>query len=165
MTAEEKRELAKKILGMQRRIMRCSGDDEPHVWLELNLTIAQVKTLFFINFEGVTNFKRVAEALGVTPPNVTGIIDRLVEQKLVKREENPQNRRMQLLSLTETGKNLLTELKERNTAHMSGILESLSQEDLSCLAQGMSALSKAVENNYQKQLKLRTEKNNQTTPD
>jgi DNA-binding MarR family transcriptional regulator len=165
MTTDEKQELVNKILDFQRRIMRCSGDDEPHAWLELNLTIAQLKSLFFINFEGVTNFKRVAEALGVSPPNVTGIIDRLVEQGMISREENPQNRRMQMLSLTQTGKALITELKERKNSHMSGILITLRTEDLSALAQGMDALTGALEKIYQKQSKLLLDGNKQINPD
>jgi len=51
--------------------------------MDLSLTIGQLKSLFFIDFEGSTNFKKLATALGVTPPNVTGIVDHLVEQGLV----------------------------------------------------------------------------------
>ncbi len=56
------------------------------------------------------DFKKLAEALGVTPPNVTGIIDRLVEQALVTRTENPEDRRIMLLQTTEKGHELLDNL-------------------------------------------------------
>jgi DNA-binding MarR family transcriptional regulator len=141
----EKQKLIAKIINLQKRIGRCTSNDAPNAWLELNLTIAQLKTLFFIEFEGVTNFKKVAQALDVTPPNVTGIIDHLVKQGLVKRAENPQNRRMLNLSLTKAGNVLVEELKQRKTAHLSGILEDLSCDELSILLQGLSILTCAAE--------------------
>ena len=78
---------------------------------------------------------------------MTGIVDRLVEQDLVSREENPENRRMQLLKVTDKGKALLAELKERGDTHMSGLLTQMNTEDLAALAQGLAALVRAAEQN------------------
>jgi MarR family transcriptional regulator, organic hydroperoxide resistance regulator len=142
---EEKQKLIAQIIDNHKLIGRCMADDSPDAWLELNLSIAQLKSLIFINFQGTTNFKKVAEALGVTPPNVTGIIDRLVEQGLVTRVENPQNRRAQILSLTKTGKNLLKELIERRNAHLSSILTNLKLEELRIIAKGTETLAGAAE--------------------
>ena len=119
--------------------------DESEAWLELNLTIAQLKSLIFVHSEGTTNFKTLATVMRVTPPNVTGIIDRLVEQGLVSREENPDNRRMQILKVTDKGEDLLKGLRERGPKRMSGILKLLSIEDLSALYRGLSALIRAAE--------------------
>ena len=92
-------------------------------WMELNLTIAQLKCLFYIDGEGSSNQKSIAAVLGVTPPNVTGIIDRLVEQQLVTRHENESNRRMQIIELTPKSKALLSELKERRMNHLASRLD------------------------------------------
>jgi MarR family transcriptional regulator, organic hydroperoxide resistance regulator len=109
-------------------------------WLELNLTISQFKCLVFIDIGGSTNQKNLAAALGVTPPNVTGIIDRLVEQELVSRHENENNRRMQVIELTPKSQLLLSELKTRNDSLLASQLDSLKIEDLEALLQGMKAL-------------------------
>jgi MarR family transcriptional regulator, organic hydroperoxide resistance regulator len=119
--------------------------EDPDPWLSLNLTIAQLKSLFFIRFEGTSSSKQLAAALGVTPPNVTGIIDRMIEHGLVSREYNQQNRRMQLLRLTQKGDDLINELKVRQTAHFSHLLEMLNVEDLKALIQAMTALVRAAE--------------------
>ena len=138
------KELIDQILSLQMQVQRQMRDDAPDAWLALNLTIAQLKSLFFINFEEVTNSKSLATALGVTPPNVTGIIDRLVEHDLVSREYNQLNRREQMLKLTSRGRELLTELKERATSHYSRLLEQLEVEDLNALVQGLTALASAA---------------------
>jgi MarR family transcriptional regulator, organic hydroperoxide resistance regulator len=125
--------------------------EDPDPWLSLNLTIAQLKSLFFIKFEGTSSSKQLASALGVTPPNVTGIIDRMIEHGLVSREYNQQNRRMQLLKLTQKGDDLINELKVRQTAHFSHLLEMLNVEDLKALIQAMTALVSAAEKSQSSQ--------------
>jgi DNA-binding MarR family transcriptional regulator len=119
-------------------------------WMELNLTIAQLKCLFYIDGEGSSNQKSIAAVLGVTPPNVTGIIDRLVEQQLVTRHENESNRRMQIIELTPKSKALLSELKERRVNHLARRLEELKIEDLQALLQGLRALSQVEESGPEK---------------
>lgn len=109
-------------------------------WMELNLTIAQFKCLVYMDMEGSTNQKSLAAALGVTPPNVTGIIDRLLEQGLVNRHENETNRRMQVIELTTKAKDLLFELKRGKEIQLTSLLDQLQIEDLAALLQGLNAL-------------------------
>lgn len=142
----DKSELISKILDLQKQISIKLRDETPGPWLALNLTIAQLKSLLFIHSQGTTNFTMLAKALNVTPPRVTGIIDRLLKQGLVKREENPENRRMQFLSLTEKGVNLLTELKAQSTNRLSEIMNQLSTEELTALAFGLAAIARVMDN-------------------
>jgi DNA-binding MarR family transcriptional regulator len=140
-----KAELVKEIIQLQRQVNRALRQGESDAWMELTLTIAQLKSLFFISNEGSTNFTKLAQALRVTPSNVTGIVDRLVEQGLVSRRENPENRRMLVLQLTDRGETLLASLRERKIGQLSGVLSCLSEEQLSTLAQGLRFLAEAAE--------------------
>ncbi len=106
--------LIEKIIQLQRQLNRALRQHEPDVWMNLNLTIAQLKSLFFIVNEGSINFRKLAAALGVTPANMTGIVNRLVVQGLVSRTENPEDRRMLLLRATGKGEALVTNLRESN---------------------------------------------------
>jgi MarR family transcriptional regulator, organic hydroperoxide resistance regulator len=145
LSSPNRAELIEKILNNQIQLEQHLKDSPPDAWLALNLTIAQLKSLLFIKFEGETNFKNLAAALGVTPPNVTGIIDRLVEQDLVSREYNQLNRREQRLKLTAKGMGLIIELKERLMFRHSVLLERLDIEDLAALARGITALNKVAQ--------------------
>jgi MarR family transcriptional regulator, organic hydroperoxide resistance regulator len=140
----EKTDLIKHIIDLQRQTNRVMGHFAAEPWIELGLTIAQLKSLFFIVDREKTSFKRLAEALRVTPPNVTGIVDRLVEQGLVSRTENPEDRRIMLLQATEKGQNLLTTLKINSNNEMARVLDQLSVEELSSLAQGLNAVARAA---------------------
>jgi MarR family transcriptional regulator, organic hydroperoxide resistance regulator len=140
----EKSELIDAIIDLQRQSNKVMGHFAAEPWIELGLTIAQLKSLFFIVDKEKTSFKKLAEALRVTPPNITGIIDRLVEQGLVSRTENPEDRRIMLLQPTQKAQNLLNTLKENRTNQMMKILDNLNLAELACLRQGMDALVNAA---------------------
>jgi DNA-binding MarR family transcriptional regulator len=142
MTNQVKMEMIGEILRLWKSIGHGIGKSEPGAWMGLNLTIAQLKSLLFIEFEGHTSSKKLATALGASPPNVTGIIDRLVERRLVSREENPENRRMQVLTVTGKGVTLLTQLRERRVNRLTGLLGQMNTDDLAALARGLAALAR-----------------------
>jgi MarR family transcriptional regulator, organic hydroperoxide resistance regulator len=146
----EKKELIKEVMALQHQTDIILRQFEPQPWIELNLTLAQLKSLFFIAAKDKTNFKKLAEALGVTPPNVTGIIDRLVEQGLVTRTENAEDRRIMLLQATEKGQELLNNLRERRTSQMSQVLGYLSTDELVAQVKVLKDLKRAAEAHLQK---------------
>lgn len=141
----ERERLIQKIIKMENGINRSVGRHEPEAWMDLNLTIGQLKSLFFISTVGSTNFRNLAVALGRTPPEVTRIIDRLVEQGLVSRRENPKDRRMLVLKTTEAGKALVDRLKESRLSRMRHIMERLSEDELKTLVQGLAILTRVAD--------------------
>ena len=141
----EKAEQIREVLELQHQGDIILRRFAPEPWIELNLTIAQLKSLFFIAAREKTNFKKLAEALNVTPPNVTGIIDRLVEQGLVSRTENPEDRRIMLLQITEKGRELLNNLREKRVNAMTKILGHLTIEQLAIQKQAVVDLIRAAE--------------------
>jgi DNA-binding MarR family transcriptional regulator len=113
--------------------------------MDLNLTVPQIKTLFFVSNHGGTNPTRLATALGVTPPNVTGIIDRLVEQGLLVRQNSSEDRRVLVLQTTEKGESILSGLRERRTEAMREILEYLDADNLSQIVKGLAELARVAQ--------------------
>jgi DNA-binding MarR family transcriptional regulator len=132
----DKSKLIKEIVELQRHINRDMREHTLEAWMGLNLTVPQIKSLFFISNQGTTNFTKLAAALGVTPANVTGIVDRLVEQDLVSRQENPDDRRSLTLRVTEKGENIIANLRERRASHTTEILANLKVEDLKAVLRG-----------------------------
>ncbi|HEX7474561.1 MAG TPA: MarR family transcriptional regulator [Dehalococcoidales bacterium] len=141
----EKAKLIKEVIEFHRRVNRAVRQYTPDAWLQLSMTIPQVKGLFFIANNGTTNFKNLATALKVTPSNLTGVIDRLVDQGLVSRTENPEDRRMIILKATEKGEALVLDLRERSISYLSQALSDMNEEDLTTIARGLSLLAAATE--------------------
>jgi len=141
----DKSQLIQEVVELEQQVGRIIGQHAPNIWIDSGLTLTQLRSLFLIANKGSTNFRKLAEALGVTPSNVTGIVDRLVEQGLVSRTQNPEDRREMTLQATDKGQALVSNLKEVGIKHMTQILSVLSLEELSALAQGLSAFIRAAD--------------------
>jgi DNA-binding MarR family transcriptional regulator len=141
----DKSQLVQEVVELERQVGRIIGQHAPSVWIDSGLTVTQLRSLFLIANKGSTNFRKLAEALKVTPSNVTGIIDRLEDQGLVSRTQNPEDRREMTLQATDKGKALVFNLKEAGMKEMTQILSLLSLGELSALAQGLSAFMKAAD--------------------
>jgi DNA-binding MarR family transcriptional regulator len=137
--------LIEEIVASTKQMVLLMRHFEPEAWLDLNLTIVQFKSLCFIDSQASTNLKNLANALGVTPPSVTGIVDRLVEQGLVSRGENPDNRRMQMLRTTEAGKVLLNKLVSSRMDMVTRILNQMETKDLADISRILVNLAKLEE--------------------
>jgi DNA-binding MarR family transcriptional regulator len=147
-----KSQLVQEIVELEQQVGRIIGQHAHSIWIDSGLTLTQLKSLFLISNKGSTNFRKLAKALGVTPSNVTGIVDRLVEQGLVSRTQNPEDRREMTLQATGTGKALVSNIKETGIKRMTQILSLLSLRELSALVQGLSAFIRAA-GSYKGQIK------------
>lgn len=75
------------------------------------LTPQQVGALHCI-VHGSSSMGGIAQRMHCDASNVTGIIDRLVAQKLVVRTENAQDRRAKMLQLTPRGQQIMDEIAQ-----------------------------------------------------
>jgi DNA-binding MarR family transcriptional regulator len=140
----DKKEVINEIMELQRRMSQVIIPYAIESWRKLDVPLAQLKSLLIIASKGETNFSTLAHDLGVTPGDITGIIERLTEQGLVTRKPSPEDRRITWLQATDKGRDLLTNLMESQTRHMVHILEYMSLEDLKCLLMGLSGFIQAV---------------------
>ena len=137
--------LISEAIRLDRQIHRVIRRNSYDAWMDLNLTMPQVKTLFFISNRPGTNSTKLAVALKVKPPNVTGIIDRLMEQGLVVRRDSPEDRRASVLQITQKGESILSGLRERKTTIMKEILECLGVEELSQIVEGLTKFARVAQ--------------------
>jgi len=144
---ENRKDLIRQVIGFQEEINRLIMEYRVEKWLSLDLTAVQLKGLMYIYSKGKANFKELAKVLNIAPSVVTGIVDRLVRHGVVRRARisNSTDRRVQWLEVTNKGKSILDNLKQQMTRDGFRILETMSDEDLSALAQSFSALIMATE--------------------
>ena len=145
----EKSESIKKISALQRELAKTMRAHAFKHWMTLSLSTTQVKSLFCIVENERISSRKLADMLEVTPANVTGIVDKLIEQGLVRRVENAQDRRVVFLESTDEGKKLMSSLEQMTSEHMSKMLGGLSEEDLNHLYLGMAAFLRATQSQAQ----------------
>jgi MarR family transcriptional regulator, organic hydroperoxide resistance regulator len=148
-----KKEIIGELVELQRRIDRDRRQYELDAWMSLNLGIGQLKTLFFISNRGATTTGKLATALKVTPTNVTGIIDRLLEKELITRTGDPDDRRVLVLRTTPKGDELVAELRQKRRERMTELFNQLSDKEAETVAQGLKIMVKAIESKQEETAK------------
>ncbi|MFF8191344.1 MarR family winged helix-turn-helix transcriptional regulator [Streptomyces bobili] len=78
---------------------------------ERGLTTARAGLLWALLHDGPMTQRALATRLGVTPRNVTGLLDALQADGLVAREAHPSDRRATLVSLTAKGRTVTAALR------------------------------------------------------
>ena len=94
---------------------------------------SHMRVLFMLKWSEKKTMSEIAKFLSVSKPNLTPIIDRLIEEGYVERSENKKDRRKLLISLTNQGMEYLKDLNDRVKQHTRERLEGLSEEDLTAL--------------------------------
>ena len=140
-----KQEIVEELIELQRKIDHDRRQYELDAWMSLNLGIGQLKTLFFISNRGATTTGKLATALKVTPTNVTGIIDRLLEKDLITRIGDPDDRRVLVLRTTPKGDELVAELRQIRRERMTELFKNLSDKEAEIVAQGLKIMVKAID--------------------
>jgi DNA-binding MarR family transcriptional regulator len=144
MDAVEK-QLLEEMIELQRQVDHDRRQYELDAWLRLHLGIGQLKALFFISNRGSTTAGKLAATLGITPANVTGIIDRLLEKNLIMRTRDLSNRRVFLLRSTPQGDELVDELRQKRKERMTELFNRLTSEDAEIVKQSLQIMVKAIE--------------------
>jgi DNA-binding MarR family transcriptional regulator len=77
----------------------------------------------------------LSQRMMVSNGNVTGLVDRLVEQGLVSRRPSPKDRRAQLVSLTAQGRRFFAAMARSNGDWIGEMFADLSGDDIDILMQ------------------------------
>jgi DNA-binding MarR family transcriptional regulator len=71
------------------------------------LSVLQIQTLIFINQSQKVSMGDIAGYFGIELSSATSLINKLSKKKLIKRDEDQQDRRLVMIVLTNEGKKLL----------------------------------------------------------
>jgi DNA-binding MarR family transcriptional regulator len=119
------------------RILTCSealvhgfNPSRDRAWLRVDLTMPQLKTLIYVSKNEAATSGQIAAGLGVGLSTITGIVDRLAEQNLVCRREDPRDRRITRVLPTAQGSELVDELITYRNEVVTAILSQLEPAQL-----------------------------------
>ena len=126
----ERARTIEEILDLNREIGRWMHRGLPREWLDVEITMPQLKTLLVLYGMERAAMGELAEALGTGVSTVTGIVDRLVDHGLVVREEDPRDRRVVYGLPTPEGLALIDRLMLATRERLAALLVNLTDEEL-----------------------------------
>ena len=113
-------------------------------WMELEMTMAQIKALFTISQGEAVPVSRIAEYLGVGQPTASHLVDKLVRQGFADRSESPIDRRVTLVRLTSQGEDLVQRLYRGGEEQYRSWMNQLTEKERKDLLSGLQALARVA---------------------
>ena len=111
-----------RLVGKLREIQFCRGE---RPWLLLDLTMAQLKAMMLIVQTGGVRSRELADGLGIAPSAATPLVDRLVDQKLARRDDDPVDRRIIWIRPTAKAQALHDQLLQTNEDVLADVIDAL----------------------------------------
>ena len=109
------------------------------------LSPSQTAALATIERHGPLAPSRLAELERIKRPTVTRVLQRLEEEGLVERSEDPNDRRSAVVRVTKDGAALLKKLRSRKNAYLARRLRELPDEDVAALERAAEVLERLLD--------------------
>ena len=108
--------------------------------IEVSLTPLHFEIMMLLTEEGTLPVAKIGERLVLAKAHMTQLVDKLVENEIVVREADPDDRRVIRVSITAKGKETLDKIHERVGRAFKKALSSLSENDLKELTTSLSKI-------------------------
>lgn len=124
-------ELLQLLIERMGSVMRSLHTGQGFPFGEFTLNMPQVRMLFLVaSKKQGASVKELAEMLNVTPGAVTQFLDALVAKGLVRRGEDPNDRRMLRIKLTELAGSKFEGFKTDYFVSASRVFDTLNEEEI-----------------------------------
>ena len=128
------------LMGAERRLrardQKCARGD---------LTQGQIRALFTIDVKGEATAGELAKAAELSPASVSTMLDVLERDGIIERRRSDHDRRVVVVTLTESGRALLDEKRERWRARGREALAGVSDEHLLAAADVMHRMASMLD--------------------
>lgn len=108
------------------------------------VSLPQFRVLVIIASRGSVNLGEVAEGLGVHPSNATRTVDKLVVAGLVRRSDDPADRRYLVLNLTSRGHDVVERVMNHRRTSIAVVMDNMAPSRRRTLASVLRAFAEAA---------------------
>ena len=127
------------LLSLNRRIFNPND-----TFKSLNLVPSHAKVLFYLIHNGAHPISKVAKDLSISKPNMTPIIDKLVNEGYVERYCDDNDRRVILIKHTKSACNLFKSLEKQVKVNIYNKIKNLDEYELDMLSESIDNILKLI---------------------
>jgi len=137
-------EFLRVVRGWSEIFMRRSFRDFKRFIDDYSLSVSQISTLVRLYHCGTCGVSDIGEHLGVTRAAASQLVDRLVGLGLLAREENPADRRVKQLTLTQAGREMIEAGIEARVHWIGTLMDALTSEEQDEIIRALKTLTAAA---------------------
>ncbi len=117
-----------------------------------DLKLSQIKALYAFRDSDCLSMKELANNIGVKLPNMTMMVDNLMDEGIVERDRDTHDRRKVIVRLTAKGKKVRSDLLAQRHRTAQTIFAELDQSDKTQLLQSLRVVCKILEKAFMKEM-------------
>lgn len=111
--------------------------------IETEVSLPQLRVLVILASHGPRSLNAIAHTLNIHPSNATRACDKLVVAGLIRRDEDPADRRLLALSLTTEGTQLVEKVMQHRRVQIEQLLSRVPAAQRRSLAAALTVLASA----------------------
>jgi DNA-binding MarR family transcriptional regulator len=135
-------DLTDRLLAFVTFLMKRGGNDAYRLVGELDLSMSQMRLLFVLeNCEREMALHELAEIVGLSVAATGRAVDSLVGSNMASRREDPEDRRVKRIAITETGRRTTGRVVAARRAGMESFVESLDTGERAALDAALEPLT------------------------
>ncbi len=111
---------------------------------EYDIPLSHVQVLALLNDNGSLTVSEISRRLGIAKPNITPLVNRLIQNNLVERRHDENDRRMVNISICPPGVQKLVLIRAKMVVLVGGWAEKLSNADLRTLNDSLANITRIL---------------------
>ncbi len=112
--------------------------------LEQTFSFSQVMVLQALVMQREMRMNELAQFLGLSKPNATGLVDRLVKRGMVRRERSSTDRRVVLVQLTQSGRRATQRLLAQQRRGLAQMMKRVPERDLQTFIDTLEQFARGI---------------------
>lgn len=138
------RELEQGMLAVRRAMMRGVMRSAIDTLGVVDLTLLQLGTLLLLEDGDARTVGALSGQIGRSLSATSRLVDSLVKRELLRREEDPDDRRARRVTIAARGRKLLVTMARRRAEAEMRLIEALAPEDQRTVLRGLELLAEAA---------------------
>jgi len=133
-----------KIIDLSRNFNKSMRHKFHHLMQDSDLTFPQLSVISMLEKHGEQKVSELSLKIGLSDSTVSGILDRLEQKDIIKRERTKDDRRVVKISLTGKSKELCNDFRRKREEYFTRLLKKLSEEEIKDIIKGLEILNRVL---------------------
>ena len=136
------------IINLNKNVNRSLKHKFHHLIQDSELTFPQLSVISMLEKYGEQKVSELSEKMGLSDSTVSGILDRLEQKGIIRRERTKDDRRVVKISLTKKSQKFFNDFRQKKEEYFTQLLKRLSDQEIKDIIKGLEILNRVVTNEW-----------------
>jgi len=142
--SRQKFESISEIIDLSRNFNKSLRHKFHHSIHDSGFTLPQLSVISMLEKYGEQKVSELSLKIGLSDSTVSGILDRLEQKDIIRRERTKDDRRVVKISLTGKSKEFCNDFRQKREEYFTQLLKNLSEQEIKDIIKGLKIFNHAL---------------------